>query len=204
MPGTHGYGCGCREEEVAANVKFLLPWIDVEGVRGLNEEADGTARRVFRTYDTRLNDDLFVESTEGDAELIIHVPFTAPVKLAAVAIIGGDMGTAPLSVRLHVNREDLDFQSAQDLQPIQQVDLVEDFHGAVQFPLRAAKLSNVTHLAMHFPASFGGEQTRIHWIGLWGVGSDYKREAVVTCYESRANIADHRQPDDVSPGANVS
>ena len=24
----------------------------------------------------------------------------------------------------------------------------------------------------------GGERTRIHWIGLWGVGSEHKREAV--------------------------
>ena len=31
---------------------------------------------------------------------------------------------------------------------------------------------------------FGGDRGRIHWIGLWGQGSEHKRQAVVTIYEA--------------------
>ena len=48
----------------------------------------------------------------------------------------------------------------------------------------------MTHLALYFPASFGGERTRIHWIGLWGVGSEWKRQAVVTVYEAIPNASE--------------
>ena len=28
------------------------------------------------------------------------------------------------------------------------------------------------------PPGLGGDRTRIHWIGLWGVGSEHKRQAL--------------------------
>mmetsp|Transcript_125288 Transcript_125288/g.348603 ORF Transcript_125288/g.348603 Transcript_125288/m.348603 type:complete len:206 (-) Transcript_125288:124-741(-) len=200
MPGAHGAGCGCKHEEDFIGIsQLLLPWIDVDQVVGLNEDTPNTARRVFRAYDARLDDNQFVESPEGDEELLLHVPFTSPVKVTGITVIGGDGGSAPSRVSLFINREDLDFAGVQDMQPTQELQLVEDFHGAVQHPLRAARFISVTHLALFFPASLGGERTRIHWIGLWGVGSEYKRQAVVTVYEAIPNASEKQVKDESAP-----
>mmetsp|Transcript_39132 Transcript_39132/g.110599 ORF Transcript_39132/g.110599 Transcript_39132/m.110599 type:complete len:206 (-) Transcript_39132:91-708(-) len=200
MPGAHGAGCGCRHEEDFTGIsQLLLPWINVDHVVALNEETPNTGKRVFRAYDARLDDAEFVESCIGDEELMVLVPLTAPVKLTGLTVIGGDQGSAPSRVSLYMNREDLDFSSVNDVAPTQEVELVEDFHGAIQHPLRAARFMSVTHLAMFFPASFGGERTRIHWIGLWGVGSEYKRQAVVTVYEAIANASEKQVQDEHAP-----
>eukprot|EP00439_Symbiodinium_sp_Y106_P070526 s534_g12.t1 len=119
--------------------------------------------------------------------------------ITSITVIGGDGGSAPSSVKLYINREDLDFTSVGDIEPTQEVQLVEDFHGAIQFPLRAAKFLSVTNVSLYFPHSFGGERTRIHWIGLWGVGSEHKRQAVMTVYEAIGNAKDNDVKDDVLP-----
>lgn len=200
MPGTHGAGCGCKHEDDFLGVsQLLLPWIDVDNVVGLNEDVPNSAKGVFRPYDMRLDDDMLVESPEGDEELLLLVPLTSPVKVTGITVIGGDMGTGPSSVRLFTNREDIDFSTVGDIEPTQELDLVEDFHGAVQHPVRAAKFMNVTHLALFFPASLGGERTRIHWIGLWGVGSEYKRKAVMCVYEAVPNPSEKQVKDDSAP-----
>lgn len=40
-----------------------------------------------------------------------------------------------LATRLYINREDLDFTSVNDVEATQELDLVEDFHGAVGTPI---------------------------------------------------------------------
>mmetsp|Transcript_62776 Transcript_62776/g.149794 ORF Transcript_62776/g.149794 Transcript_62776/m.149794 type:complete len:207 (-) Transcript_62776:90-710(-) len=205
MPGFHGAGCGCRAEDdfIGVATELLLPWIDVDGVTGLNEDVENSSKGVFRPYDLRLDDTKFVETPEGDAELLIKVPFTAPIKLTAITVIGGENGTVPARVALHANREELDFSTVGDAQPQQELELAEDFHGAIQYPVRAGRFSNITHLSLYFPTSIGEEQTRIHWIGLWGVGSSHKRQAVVTVYEAIPNASEKMTKDDVGGTADV-
>merc|ERR1712176_1069126 len=94
------------------------------------------------------------------------------------------------------NREDIDFTNVNDIEATQELDLVEDFHGAVLWPLRAAKFITVTKIALFFPSSFGGDRTRIHWIGLWGVGSAHKRQAVNCVYEAIPNASEKQIKDE--------
>merc|ERR1712216_476189 len=129
--------------------------------------------------------ELFVETPDDDPELLIHIPFISPLKITGITVVGGDNGTSPNRVAFHMNRQELDFGSVGDAIPVQEIELAEDFHGAIQYPTRAARLANVTHLSLYFPTSYGEEQTRIHWIGLWGVGSEHKRQAVQCVYESQ-------------------
>jgi len=197
MPGAHGGGCGCRaEDDFIGAAQNLLPWIDVDNVIGLNEDTANTAKTVFRPYDDRLDDTKFVESPADDMELIIKVPFTSPVKVMGLTVIGGGEGTCPNKVVLYTNREDIDFGSVADLEPTQELPLFEDFHGAMQYPLRAAKFITVTQIALYFPTSFNEEQTRIHWIGLWGQGSQHKRQAVQCVYEAVANPSEKQVRDE--------
>eukprot|EP00389_Voromonas_pontica_P011365 GDKH01017379.1.p1 GENE.GDKH01017379.1~~GDKH01017379.1.p1 ORF type:complete len:193 (+),score=11.66 GDKH01017379.1:191-769(+) len=153
----------------------------------------GSSKKVFKPYDSRLDDDTFVISEDGDPELIIHVPFTAPCKVGSLIVIGGDNGAAPSKVRIFANKDDLDFSSIHDAVPIQEVELVEDFHGAIEYPLKVTQLSNVSHLTLFFPSNRAGdnEATQIFYIGLRGQGSSHQRKAVITVYEAKANLEDH-------------
>lgn len=69
------------------------------------------------------------------------------------------------------NRDDIDFQSAEDVQPTQEVELPHDPTGELQIPLKSFLFSNVSNLSLLFTGSNGGKQTKIQYIGLRGRGS---------------------------------
>ena len=116
----------------------LLPYIDMAGVAALNESETGACRRVFRPHDQRLQPDIFVES-DDDPQIIIHVPFTCPVKLRSITVIGGDEGQAPSTLRAYVNREALDFGDAEQTPPVQEWTLAEDPLGVLEYPTQFSK-----------------------------------------------------------------
>ena len=67
-----------------------------------------------------------------------------------------------------------------------------DLCGVVEYPVKALKFQNCLHLVLHFPADEDTEsEKQLFWIGLKGMSSNYQRKAVVTVYESQANLADH-------------
>jgi len=166
----------------------LLPFIDVQGIAALNESEHGACRRVFRPYDQRLERNQHVES-EDDPQLIIHIPFTSPVKLRAFTIIGGADGQAPSEVKAFINRETLDFGDAEQLPPVQQWTLQVDPQGAIEYPTQFSRFQNVSKLSLFFPDNHGAESTLISYIGLSGIGTEHKREAVQTVYEARPTAA---------------
>ncbi|KAL8275909.1 hypothetical protein Esti_000171 [Eimeria stiedai] len=198
MPGAHGDGCGCKPEAELGVGEFLLSYINKEGIRGINEQVVGSAKKTIRPYDERLDESQFCRSEEGDAELIIYIPFLSPCKkVTSLIVIGGAEGKAPSKLKLFANREDLDFSNVRDTECIQELELSEDFHGSLEYPLKVTKLQNVSSLSLYFPENFGGGCTEIFYIGLRGVGSKYQRKAVQTVYEAQANVKDHKQPGDM-------
>ena len=62
------------------------------------------------------------------------------------------------------NKEGLSFDDVRERPADQEIDLVTDPRGEVQYPLKTAKLSNVHHLALFFPDSKGEDQTRVIFI----------------------------------------
>jgi hypothetical protein len=204
MVGSHGgSGCHCEHDlsTPAPGLQWLHEYIDIQSITALNEETSNSSRNIFRSYSDRLTDpaipcrlsDEDIELTEEG--LVIHVPFNCPVKLTGIAIIGGDLGTSPNSVRLFANIHDC--HSVNDVsEPSQSIEtLVEDFCGVVEYPLRPVRFSNVNSLTLQFPHKEEGGRMEINWIGLKGVASGDQRKAVMTVYESRANVADHEVKD---------
>ena len=134
---SHGAGggeCVCEDPEGQS----LLPFVDLDKVRCLNERAPGSGRKCLkpfeRKYDDRVSECLFSE--EGDAELLLHIPFTVAVKLKSFCVIGGGNGEAPADVRFFVNRDDIDFALAAQLPPTQVFELAEDNSGVIDYPGR--------------------------------------------------------------------
>jgi hypothetical protein len=111
------------------------------------------------------------------------------VKITGLTVIGGENGKSPCKVNLFANLSDP--TSVMDVSsPTQSVDLVEDFCGTIEYPLRVTRFSQVNYLTLEFPPS--GDM-QVFWIGLKGIASGDARKAVVTVYESRANLADHQK-----------
>ncbi|KAL1371158.1 hypothetical protein AAHE18_01G111500 [Arachis hypogaea] len=61
----------------------------------------------------------FLESNEGDPELLVFIPFTSDVKIKSISIVGGADGTSPAKMRAFINRDGIDFSDAQSMQAIQ-------------------------------------------------------------------------------------
>eukprot|EP01071_Lankesteria_metandrocarpae_P003992 Lankesteria_metandrocarpae@DN3312_c0_g1_i2.p2 len=206
MPGEHNIGCGCVHESELVGLPFLLNHIDKAGLRALNEAESGSCPRVFKSYNDRLRDDLGScrSDEDSESELIVHVPFVSPSHIGSLHVIGGEGDTHPRKLCIYRDEEQLDFASLPDTEPTQQLDLVPDYHGAIEYPLAAHKFRNVQCLALHFDGASDTEFIEIFFIGLRGESTGYKRQAVVTTYEAQANPSDHKaKSDEVSSPASV-
>ncbi|KAI8820091.1 galactose-binding domain-like protein [Fimicolochytrium jonesii] len=168
----------------------LYQQVDLDNVTCLNESDDGAIKKVFKTWDQRNDRTTFVES-DVDEQLIVHIPFTANIKLKSIAVVGGPGEEAPASMKAYVNRADLDFDTAEATPPAQEWELV---HGDTtstaaalipEYPTRMTKFQNVRHLTLYFPSNFGAEVTRIFYIGLKGEWDVIKKDPVITVYEVR-------------------
>jgi hypothetical protein len=135
---------------------------------------------------------------KDEPELMLVVTFTCPVKLLSFSVIG-DEGYSPTNVALYANQPDLTIGDAEDVEPTQRFDLVEDMHGAVDYRVRATKFAQCNVIVFYFRSS--ADELKFCWLGLRGEASGGQRRAVQTVYEARANLADHEVKEE-SMGAN--
>lgn len=54
------------------------------------------------------------------------------------------------------------------LEADQEFSLKQDTNARIDYPIKASKFSNITHVSLHFPTNFGDQKTRIYYIGLRG------------------------------------
>lgn len=74
--------------------------------------------------------------SDCDEELIINIPFTGIVKLHSFCIIGGPEGSSPAKLKLFINQEGLDFDSAHERTPVQEFDLAQNLDGEIEYPVK--------------------------------------------------------------------
>ncbi|MBA0777715.1 hypothetical protein Gotri_005701, partial [Gossypium trilobum] len=118
--------------------------------------------------------------------------FTSDVKIKSISVVGGADGTSPSKLRVFINREGIDFSDAQSMQPVQEWELVENLQGVLEYQTRYSKFQSVANITLHFPESFGGDTTQIHYIGFKGEATQLKRDVVATIvYEITPNPSDH-------------
>lgn len=168
----------------------LFQRIDTEKVQCLNESVDGSGKTVFKPWEDRLDVSQFVES-EVDHELLFYVPFTVPVKLKGVVIIGGEDSQHPKDLKIFKNRPLLGFDAVMG-EADQTVELSKDYNGSIEYPLKVARFNSVTSILLFFPTNYGAENTRIYYIGLRGEALEPQPQGiVVTTYEAAPNPTDH-------------
>ncbi|KAH7424715.1 hypothetical protein KP509_11G020900 [Ceratopteris richardii] len=193
MACTHSHDCS---EHDCASAWSLYKHIDLPRVWALNEAVEGSAKNVFRSWESRLDtSNGFLESNDDDPELLLFIPFTSDVKIKSVSVIGAGDGHSPSRMRAFLNRQDIDFSTAAEMNPVQEWELAENLQGTLEYQTRYARFQSVATLILHFPENFGADGTWISFIGLKGEATQLKRDAVAhVVYEALPNPADHRLP----------
>jgi hypothetical protein len=190
----------------------LRPQIDLPNVECLNEEVQNSGRAILKLHEERLTAEPSLCSPQDDPELLLKIPFTESVTIQSISVRScgtSDETAAPKSIKLFVNRDDLDFDTARELEPQAKLELVPSHHfveGSIDYPLRpAGRFQSVSSLSIYFQDNFGddGMATEITFVGLKGKGSNVKRQAVETVYESRGMLSDHKVPGGKFGGRNV-
>jgi len=69
--------------------------INLEEVQCLNEDEDNMGKSILKLREDMLDKTKFLQSPEGDPELLMYVPFVCPVKIHTISIIPGGGGTTP-------------------------------------------------------------------------------------------------------------
>lgn len=122
--------------------------------------------------------------------------FTGQVKVHSLLIWTAPTPSAPKSVKLFKNRDDLDFATASDLSPTQTLEIPQPLPGADVFemPLNRAHWNGTTSVTLFFEDNWSGgddDVTRVGYVGFKGQFMALNREPINFLYEAAANPGDH-------------
>ncbi|BAM38951.1 conserved thioredoxin-like protein [Theileria orientalis strain Shintoku] len=143
--------------------------MDKSSLECLNEDS---LHRVSNTLSPGI--DKYLQSSPGEGEqLLIKYKFMNPVKLHSMIVKGlpdgVSSGTAPKTLRLFINSENLDFQDAES-EPCTQELTLEKTHVETgqKVLLRYVRFQNVNSLAIFIADNYGNDTTKVAHIGLYG------------------------------------
>ncbi|RAL09311.1 PITH domain-containing protein [Aspergillus homomorphus CBS 101889] len=197
----HGHG-GCHDEHDHSNditpaiQSLLYSQVQFDSITTLNEAAPKSgAAIVEKTWAERLNDEPELES-DADEQLLMYIPFTGQVKVHSLLIYTAPTPSAPKTLKLFKNRDDLDFSTASELSPTQKIEIPQPVAGADVFeiPLNRAHWNTTTSITLFFEDNWSdGEEdvTKVGYIGFKGTFMALNREPVNFLYEAAANPNDH-------------
>ncbi|KAL2160053.1 hypothetical protein VTH06DRAFT_1708 [Thermothelomyces fergusii] len=198
---SHGGGDGGHDHEhdhsddITPALQFsLYQHVDFDGVTALNEAEYGSARAIVKkTWAERLAPEPELAS-DADEQLLVNVPFTGQVRLHSILLRTSDSDSAPKTLKVIINRDDVDFGVAEETSGTQEFELSRT--GEVQeLPVRRARFNAVRRLTLFFPDNFGdGEEdvTRISYLGFKGEWMQLGRAPANIIYEAAANPGDHK------------
>lgn len=190
---SHRCECEVTEfEDISEGIHYTMEsHIDILKVMVLNETVEGSGAKIFKKWENRLDRTIYVES-DVDEELLFNVPFKGRVKITGLVLAGDLDGTHPASIRLYKDRPSMSFEEAGS-DADQEFFLKQDPCGQIDYPTKASKFSNITHLSLYFPTNFGEQKTRIYYIGLRGeyIG-EVRTQIAITAYEARPMLEDHK------------
>ncbi|KIX04770.1 uncharacterized protein Z518_05640 [Rhinocladiella mackenziei CBS 650.93] len=191
---SHGDGHDHSHDLEPALHSNLYRQINFEGIITLNEaEPRSGAAIVQKTWDERLNDRPILES-DADEQLLMHVPFAGSCKLYSILIRTSDSDSAPSTLKLFRNRDDMDFGLATDLPPTQTVNLPKS-NEVAEIHLHRALWNGTTSINLFFEDNHSGgdeDVTQISYLGFKGDFMSLNREPVQVLYEAAANPQDHQ------------
>ncbi|WVQ85578.1 hypothetical protein IAT38_007744 [Cryptococcus sp. DSM 104549] len=155
--------------------------IDRDNVTGLNLADPSSAPVVIKTWDERLDQELYVESGVDD-DLMIHIPFVSSVRLRSLILMPPAPGHPHRSTRLRLfaNLPHCpDFSEVEDMNPIMDLDttvppagvqrLPDGRRDVEEWPLKVQKLANVFSVTLLFSEASTALRSTIFFAGFKGV-----------------------------------
>ena len=136
----------------------------------LNEDPSFPHANLF------IGDDRLVLRSDTDSQLLIHCEFNETVKLVNIVLTSPQLGGAlslpacPKVLKLYVNRNNMGFSDAEDVEPVQSFELSESDlrSGRVVVPLKFVKFQRVNSISLFVEDNFGEEFTAIGSIRFQG------------------------------------
>ncbi|KAH8811782.1 PITH domain-containing protein [Xylogone sp. PMI_703] len=168
----------------------LYQHIEFDKITTLNEaESDSGKSVVKKTWDERLQPEPELES-DSDEQLLMHIPFTGQIKLHSILIRTSNSSSAPQTLKVFINRDDLDFSTASDVPPTQTFELSQT-SDIQDIAVKRAAFGKVQSLTLFFEDNYGDDATRISYIGFKGDWMQLGKAPTNILYEAAANPADH-------------
>ncbi|KAK4216152.1 PITH domain-containing protein [Rhypophila decipiens] len=191
----HDHGEHDHSDDITPALQFsLYQHIDFDGVVTMNEAEDGSGKAVLKkTWAERMAPEPEVAS-DADEQLLINIPFTGQIKLHSILLRTSPSESAPQTLKVIINREDIDFSAAEELPGTQTFDLVQT-SDIQEHAVKRAKFNMVRRLSLFFADNFSDgdeDATRISYIGFKGEWMPVGRAPTNILYEAAANPADHK------------
>ncbi|KEQ90717.1 hypothetical protein AUEXF2481DRAFT_59198, partial [Aureobasidium subglaciale EXF-2481] len=202
---AHGHSHGAHDHSddiTPALQNSLYQQIDFDAINTLNELSSGSGSKICKkTWDERLSTTPELCS-DADEQLLMHIPFTAQIRLHSIIIRTSTSPSAPLTLHLFPNRDDLDFSLAAEITPTQTLSLSQT-NQIQEIPIKRALFNTVRSLDLFFEDNWSrGEEdtTRITYLGFKGEWMALNREPINFVYEAAANPSDHKIVEGVRGG----
>jgi len=122
--------------------------------------------------------------------LTILCSFTGQVKLHSILIRSSNSSSAPKTLKVFINRDDLDFSTASDLTPTQEFELSQTSE-VQDIGVKRALFGKVQSITLFFEDNYGEDITAISYLGFKGDWMQLGRAPTNILYEAAANPADH-------------
>ncbi|GMK60000.1 hypothetical protein CspeluHIS016_0902170 [Cutaneotrichosporon spelunceum] len=157
----------------------LWGWIDRDNVVGVNLVEPEAAPKVIKPWDERLDEEGFVQSGVDD-ELILHIPFTASLRLRNLSLYLPSPGHPhrPGRLRIFANiPHPPDFAELESMDPIMDLDVREppvqrrDLGGrrdVDEWPLKVQRMANVFAITLLFSEAGTGQRSQVLYVGFKG------------------------------------
>ncbi|KAI5862390.1 translation protein [Durotheca rogersii] len=193
--GGHDHGDHDHSDDITPALQFsLYQHIRFEEVEALNEAVRGAGKAIVKkTWAERLQPEPELAS-DTDEQLIIKIPFTGQVKLHSVLLRSSASSSAPHTIKLFANRNNVDFEMAEQLSATQTLEPAQT-SDVQELPVRRALFSKVQHLTLFVEKNFGdGEEdvTRLSYLGFRGEWMQLGRAPAQILYEAAPNPSDHK------------
>ncbi|KAL2073353.1 hypothetical protein VTL71DRAFT_10677 [Oculimacula yallundae] len=168
----------------------LYQHIKFDDITTLNEAEINSGKAVVKkTWAERLDPDPELES-DADEQLLIHIPFTGQIKLHSILIRTSPSSSAPQTLKVFINRDDIDFSSASDLSPTQEFKLSQTSE-VQDIQVKRALFGKIQSLTLFVEDNYGEDESRISYLGFKGDWMQLGRAPTNILYEAAANPSDH-------------
>ncbi|PHH64023.1 hypothetical protein CDD81_5128 [Ophiocordyceps australis] len=168
----------------------LYEQINFDEIVTLNEAVRDSGKKVVRkSWTQRMEPEPEIES-DADEQLLMTVPFTAQVKLHSILLRSSASACAPRTLHVYVNREDLDFGAAEELRPVQVLELAQTSE-VQEIGVKRALFSSVQRMTLFFVDNFGHETTRLSYLAFKGEWTRLGRAPASIVYEAAPQPGDH-------------